>query len=67
VLLKRADKVFVGSTGATSCGSDLRGAKYATSEVTLSKKQLISWDRGFDSNGVQVWGAKKGGYIFDKQ
>ncbi|MFM7544645.1 MAG: CpcT/CpeT family chromophore lyase [Ignavibacteria bacterium] len=28
---------------------------------------LESWDQGFDKNGVQVWGAIKGGYIFVRE
>jgi hypothetical protein len=27
---------------------------------------IISWDRGFDKDDNQVWGAINGGYIFDK-
>ncbi len=57
---------FVGSTGATSCPSSLRGASYATSEVIITANQLLSWDRGWDANGKQVWGAETGGYIFVK-
>ncbi len=57
---------FVGSTGATSCPSSLRGASYATSEVVITDGQLLSWDRGWDVNGKQVWGAETGGYIFVK-
>ena len=57
---------FVGSTGATSCPSSLRGASYATSEVVITEDQLLSWDRGWDANGKQVWGAETGGYIFFK-
>jgi hypothetical protein len=26
--------------------------------------KIVSWDRGFDASGAQVWGAEKGGYIF---
>jgi CpeT protein len=58
---------FVGATGAKSCPSDLRGASYATSEVELSENMLLSWDRGFNAEGVQVWGAEKGGYRFVKK
>jgi len=58
---------FVGSTGVKTCPSDLRGASYATSEVKLKENMLLSWDRGFDEAGNQVWGAEKGGYIFLKQ
>lgn len=57
---------FVGATEGTGCASDLRGAAYATSEATVTADRLVSWDRGFDSAGRQVWGAVKGGYVFDK-
>lgn len=67
VLLKRlGDKRFKGETGERSCESTLRGASYATSEVEIKDNQIISWDRGFDAEGNHVWGAEKGGYIFDK-
>ncbi len=58
---------FAGSTGERTCPSTLRGATYATSEVTLDDRRLISWDRGFDAQGKQVWGAVTGGYIFTKR
>lgn len=56
--------VYEGSTEGDNCESDLRGAKYATSEVKITKQGIISWDRGFDADGKQVWGAEKGGYVF---
>jgi len=62
-----ATLVFAGGTVGNGCGSTLRGAAYATSEVTLSRETLLSWDRGFNAAGEQVWGAKKGGYVFVKQ
>ncbi|MFY7787082.1 MAG: chromophore lyase CpcT/CpeT [Thermoflexibacteraceae bacterium] len=67
IILQKEGKVFKGSTGEQSCPSDLRGAAFATSTVEISQKTLLSWDRGFDANGKQVWGAVKGGYIFKKQ
>lgn len=60
-------KCFTGSTGRTSCPSDLRGASYATSDVELYPDRMVSWDRGFNKEGQQVWGAEKGGYIFMKK
>lgn len=57
---------FTGSTLGNNCPSDLRGASYATSEVTITANQLTSWDRGFDASGNQVWGAQLGGYQFVK-
>ena len=58
---------FIGKTGERTCPSELRGASYATSEVKLKENMLLSWDRGFNDDGVQVWGAERGGYIFLKQ
>ena len=49
------------------CESNLRGAKYAASRVTLTEHLLASWDQGFDETGKQVWGAEKGGYRFVKE
>lgn len=57
---------YVGATDSAACPSDMRGARFAMSEVTIDAKGLTSWDRGFDSTGVQVWGAEKGGYRFDR-
>ncbi len=58
---------FFGSTHGTACSSELRGASYATSEVKIYRDRIISWDRGFSSDNVQVWGATKGGYVFIRQ
>lgn len=67
VVLEPAGKgAWKGGTMGTGCESDLRGAKYASSTVTMTGKRLESWDQGFDANGKQVWGATKGGYVFDK-
>lgn len=60
------DNSFEGSTKSSDCESDLRGAKYATSEVKIFKDKLISWDRGYNEKNEQVWGATKSGYIFIK-
>jgi hypothetical protein len=57
---------FSGSTPGKECLSTLRGAAYATSEVVIYTDKLISWDRGWDKNDKQVWGAVKGGYVFKK-
>jgi hypothetical protein len=67
VILKRLGKDhYKGSTGERSCESTLRGASFATSEVEIMPKKVISWDRGFDAEGTYVWGAEKGGYIFEQ-
>lgn len=60
-------KYFKGTTDSNKCPSDLKGAKYATSEVSVYKNQLISWDRGYDADAKQVWGSTMGPYIFKKK
>lgn len=65
-LEKRKNGAFTGSTRGVGCESNLRGAKYATSTVTITNKMLLSWDQGFNEKGEQVWGATKGGYEFIK-
>jgi hypothetical protein len=58
---------FTGSTHLQDCNSALRGAKYATSEVSINSNMMVSWDRGWNAENKQVWGAVKGGYQFVKQ
>lgn len=66
LLVKTSENTFVGKTVDKNCPSDLQGATYATSEVTISEKQIISWDRGFNEKDSLVWGVKERGYEFDK-
>ena len=66
-LRKINDHTFGGGTEAQKCASERRGAAYATAEVIITKEQLRSWDRGFNEKGEQVWGATKGGYLFEKE
>lgn len=58
--------IYTGATTGTGCESTLQGAAYATSEASISPYGMITWDRGFDNSGNQVWGATAGGYIFVK-
>jgi hypothetical protein len=55
---------YSGRTNEETCKSTLRGASYASSEVKITKGVLESWDRGYDAEGNQVWGAEKGAYVF---
>jgi hypothetical protein len=64
ILRKGGDKQFSGATVEHQCKSGLRGASYATSEVTVGPDSILSWDRGFAESGEQVWGAEKGPYLF---
>ena len=58
---------FEGATSGNGCISTLRGAAYATSEITLEHDLLVSWDRGWDEHHEQVWGATAGGYEFARR
>jgi hypothetical protein len=62
-----AKDLFRGSTPGKECLSTLRNAAYATSEVTIARDRLESWDRGWNADDQQVWGAEKGGYVFIRQ
>ncbi len=66
VFLQKTKFGFKGETKKQTCASEMGTAKYAISEVTVYKNKLVSWDRGFDKDDKQAWGAVKGGYIFDK-
>ena len=66
IMKKDGDSAFVGSTMGQECASNIRNAAYAVSEVKITPDRLDSWDRGFDAEGNQVWGAVTGGYIFRK-
>lgn len=66
VYLTYSKGVFKGTTRAKDCASDFRGASYATSEVSVYKDHIESWDRGFDAEGKHLWGSAKGAYFFQR-
>lgn len=55
---------FTGGTEGQDCLSTLRGASYATSEATISRKEMRTWDRGWNADQQQVWGSRNGPYVF---
>lgn len=67
ILHQKEKNSFYGSTLNKECSSNLRGAIYATSEVVIDQEKMISWDRGWNTENKQVWGAVKSGYIFEKE
>ncbi|MFN3874721.1 MAG: chromophore lyase CpcT/CpeT [Flavobacteriales bacterium] len=67
ITLRRRGDAYMGSTDGRSCPNQRGGAAYATSEVRLEPGRMVSWDRGFNADGKQVWGAEKGGYVFVKR
>jgi len=63
----RVNKNFFGHTEEGTCPSDRSGASFTTSEVTLYEGRMVSWDRGWNKEKTQVWGAVKGGYDFRRK
>lgn len=66
VMKRRSANEYVGETVDDHCKSTLRGATYATSEVYIERNGIRSWDRGYDADGEQVWGAVLGPYDFQR-
>lgn len=60
------DGSFKGTTAGQGCASDLNGAAYATAELTIAPDRIVSWDRGYNAAGRQVWGPLNGGYLFKR-
>lgn len=58
---------FRGGTRGRDCISRLRGSAWASADVVLGPDGLSSWDRGFDPEGRQVWGAAQGPYEFRRR
>lgn len=67
VLRAQPNGSFAGGTTGKDCPNELKGAKYSTSAVKVSKSTIVAWDRGFDAQDKQVWGATKGGYVFRRE
>ncbi len=67
VRLRKTAEGWEGGTEGTSCPSALSGARYATSRVKLLPGRMESWDRGYDLEDRQVWGAREGPYVFERR
>lgn len=55
---------FKGGTEGTGCASTLRGASHSAIETVISNLQIVTWERGYNAAGTQVWGSIHGGYVF---
>lgn len=64
---KRYDGYYRGEGRTYSvCKSTYGGASYSESIFKVYKDRVESWERGYDSTGVQVWGSTKPWFIFNK-
>ena len=66
VYLAEQGETYIGGTAGKGCLATLNGASYAASDVTLKDGEVTSWDRGYDAQDNQVWGATDGPYQFIK-
>ncbi len=66
VLRRQGRKRFSGKTGEGTCSSVQRGAVYTSSQTVITPGKMVSWDRGYDAAGNVVWGARQGGYVFNR-
>lgn len=64
VFLKRSGAEYVGRTPIDGCPANVRGAVRITNRIVLHDAGMDTWDRGFDAEGNQVWGAATDSYQF---
>ena len=55
---------YRGTTPTEGCPSNFRGAVKVTNTVFLDATTMETWDRGFDAQGKQVWGAEDISYQY---
>ncbi|MEC4803358.1 MAG: chromophore lyase CpcT/CpeT [Jaaginema sp. PMC 1079.18] len=56
--------LYIGHTQAGGCPANVRGAVTITNTVLLHHRGMDTWDRGFDTQGEQVWGAESHPYQY---
>jgi CpeT/CpcT family (DUF1001) len=64
VLLKPKGDRFIGETPPQGCPTTVRGAVRITNTIELFADGMETWDRGFDADGKQLWGAKNESYQY---
>ncbi|MBP7273802.1 MAG: chromophore lyase CpcT/CpeT [Saprospiraceae bacterium] len=63
---KDTDGSFRGGTEENTCTSKITGVSYISSQFTITSEKIVLREQGFNENNIQVWGTKRGGYIFKK-
>jgi CpeT/CpcT family (DUF1001) len=58
--------LYQGNTPADGCPANVRGAVRIRNHIRLYRTGMETWDRGFDAQGQQVWGAKTEAYRYRK-
>ena len=60
------DGNYNGNTDGKNCVATFRGSSYVTTDFWVYKGKILSWERGWNENGEQVWGSERGYYIYKK-
>lgn len=64
VFLVLVEDTYIGRTQTGGCPTNFRGAATITNTIFLYTTGMDTWDRGFDTQGNQVWGAQERPYEF---
>ena len=64
VFLRRLVTIYLGETQPGGCPAKVKGAVKITNTIVLYSSGMDTWDRGFDAEGNQVWGAVEDSYQF---
>lgn len=64
VSLRPLMTIYIGETPPEGCPTNVRGAVRITNTVILHSEGMDTFDRGFDAEGNQVWGAENESYQF---
>jgi hypothetical protein len=64
VFLKPTQTGYVGETPPEGCPANVRGAVRITNKIILHLQGMDTWDRGYDTQGNQVWGAQNESYQY---
>ncbi|NEO83466.1 MAG: chorismate mutase [Spirulina sp. SIO3F2] len=59
VFIEQVELTYVGKTPPEGCPTNFRGAVTISNTVILHEAGMDTWDRGFDAEGNQIWGAKE--------
>jgi CpeT/CpcT family (DUF1001) len=64
LILQKEGDGYWGTTPEEGCAANYRGAVRITNQVQLTQDTMETWDRGFDAQGQQVWGATDQSYQY---
>jgi hypothetical protein len=57
---------YNGSTRGDGCAAEARAALFTRTRLVLWRGVLSIWERGFDAQSTQVWGAVSGPYEYER-